>query len=347
MTKTMKALVLEEYNKLVYKDMPVPGISETEVLIEVKACGICGSDVHGMDGSSGRRHTPLIMGHEASGIIVARGEQVSSFSEGDRVTFDSTIYCGKCFYCRKGLINLCDNRRVLGVSPKEYRQHGAFAQYVVVPEHILYRLPDGLSFEQAAMVEPVSIAFHAVNLTPISLNDSVVVIGAGMVGLFVVQALRAAGCGTIIAVDIEQSKLDTALKLGADHGLLAGAVDVPEAVRGLTENHGAALAVEVVGNTAAVNTAISSLRKGGSLTIIGNLSPTVEFPLQEVVTRQISVNGSCSSCGEYPACLDLIARGVINVDKMISKVAPLAEGADWFRRLYNQEKGLMKVILQP
>ena len=347
MTKTMKALVLEEYNKLVYKDMPVPGISETEVLIEVKACGICGSDVHGMDGSSGRRHTPLIMGHEASGIIVARGEQVSSFSEGDRVTFDSTIYCGKCFYCRKGLINLCDNRRVLGVSPKEYRQHGAFAQYVVVPEHILYRLPDGLSFEQAAMVEPVSIAFHAVNLTPISLNDSVVVIGAGMVGLFVVQALRAAGCGTIIAVDIEQSKLDTALKLGADHGLLAGAVDVPEAVRGLTENHGAVLAVEVVGNTAAVNTAISSLRKGGSLTIIGNLSPTVEFPLQEVVTRQISVNGSCSSCGEYPACLDLIARGVINVDEMISKVAPLAEGADWFRRLYNQEKGLMKVILQP
>jgi L-iditol 2-dehydrogenase len=347
MTKTMKALVLEEYNKLVYKDMPVPGISETEVLIEVKACGICGSDVHGMDGSSGRRHTPLIMGHEASGIIVARGEQVSSFSEGDRVTFDSTIYCGKCFYCRKGLINLCDNRRVLGVSPKEYRQHGAFAQYVVVPEHILYRLPDGLSFEQAAMVEPVSIAFHAVNLTPISLNDSVVVIGAGMVGLFVVQALRAAGCGTIIAVDIEQSKLDTALKLGADHGLLAGAVAVPEAVRGLTENHGAALAVEVVGNTAAVNTAISSLRKGGSLTIIGNLSPTVEFPLQEVVTRQISVNGSCSSCGEYPACLDLIARGVINVDEMISKVAPLAEGADWFRRLYNQEKGLMKVILQP
>jgi L-iditol 2-dehydrogenase len=347
MTKTMKALVLEEYNKLVYKDMPVPGISETEVLIEVKACGICGSDVHGMDGSSGRRHTPLIMGHEASGIIVARGEQVSSFSEGDRVTFDSTIYCGKCFYCRKGLINLCDNRRVLGVSPKEYRQHGAFAQYVVVPEHILYRLPDGLSFEQAAMVEPVSIAFHAVNLTPISLNDSVVVIGAGMVGLFVVQALRAAGCGTIIAVDIEQSKLDTALKLGADHGLLAGAVDVPEAVRGLTENHGAALAVEVVGNTAAVNTAISSLRKDGSLTIIGNLSPTVEFPLQEVVTRQISVNGSCSSCGEYPACLDLIARGVINVDEMISKVAPLAEGADWFRRLYNQEKGLMKVILQP
>ncbi len=347
MRADMKALVLEEYNRLVYKDMPVPGIGDRDVLIEVKACGICGSDVHGMDGSSGRRHTPLIMGHEASGVIVETGSRVKAFSTGDRVTFDSTIYCGECFFCRKGLINLCDNRRVLGVSPKEYRQHGAFAQYVAVPEHILYRLPDTLSFEQAAMVEPVSIAFHAINLTPISLNDSAVVIGAGMVGLFVVQALRAAGCGTIIAVDLEQGKLDMAQKLGADHGLLAGQIDVPEAVRNLTGNRGATLAVEVVGNTAALNTAISSLRKGGALTIVGNLAPTVEFPLQEVVTRQISINGSCSSCGEYPACLDLIARGVINVDEMISAVAPLADGADWFRRLYGQEKGLMKVLLVP
>ncbi len=343
----MKALVLEEYNKLTYKDMPEPEIKDNEVLIEVKACGICGSDVHGMDGSSGRRHTPLIMGHEASGVIVKRGSEVTSFSEGDRVTFDSTIYCGQCFYCRQGLINLCDNRLVLGVSPPEYKQHGAFAQYVAVPEHILYRLPDNLSFEQAAMVEPVSIAFHAVALTPISLNNSAVVIGSGMVGIFVIQALRAAGCGTIIAVDLEQNKLDLALKLGADHALLADQVNVADEVQKLTAGRGAHIAIEVVGNTAAVNTAISSLRKGGALTIVGNLAATVEFPLQEVVTRQISVTGSCSSCGEYPACLDMIARGTINVDALISKVAPLAEGAQWFDRLYNQEKGLMKVILAP
>ena len=343
----MKALVLEEYNKLVYKDMPTPRIEDNEVLVEVKACGICGSDVHGMDGSSGRRHTPLIMGHEASGVIVKRGSAVTGFEEGHRVTFDSTIYCGTCFYCRQGLINLCDNRRVLGVSPAEYRQHGAFAQYVAVPEHILYRLPDNLSFVQAAMVEPVSIAFHAVSLTPISLNDSAVVIGSGMVGIFVVQALRAAGCGTVIAVDLEQSKLDLALKLGADHGLLAGEVVVPEEVRKLTDGRGANIAIEVVGNTIAVNSAIGSLRKGGALTIVGNLAPTVEFPLQEVVTRQISVAGSCSSSGEYPACLDMIARGVVNVDALVSKIAPLSEGAEWFRKLYNQEENLMKVILTP
>jgi L-iditol 2-dehydrogenase len=343
----MKALVLEEYNKLVYRDMPDPQINDNEVLIEVKACGICGSDVHGMDGSSGRRHPPLIMGHEASGVIVDRGSAVRDFEPGVRVTFDSTIYCGSCYYCRKGLINLCDNRRVLGVSPPEYRQHGAFAQFVAVPEHILYRLPDNLSFVQAAMVEPVSIAFHAVALTPISLGDSAVVIGSGMVGIFVIQALRAAGCGQVIAVDLEQSKVDLAVELGADIGLRADKVEVTEEVQRLTDGKGANIAVEVVGNTAAVNAAIGSLRKGGALTIVGNLAATVDFPLQEVVTRQISVAGSCSSCGEYPACLDMIAKGIINVEALISKVAPLAEGTEWFKRLYSQEEGLMKVILTP
>ncbi|MBD3306840.1 alcohol dehydrogenase catalytic domain-containing protein [candidate division KSB3 bacterium] len=343
----MKALVLEEYNKLVYQDMPEPSIEANEVLIEVKACGICGSDVHGMDGSSGRRIPPIIMGHEASGVIVKTGSEVKNFAEGDRVTFDSTIYCGECFFCRQGQINLCDNRRVLGVSPGEYRQHGAFAEYVAVPERILYRLPENLSFQQAAMVEPVSIAVHAVELTPISLNDTAVVVGAGMIGVFVIQALQAAGCGTVIAVDLDQNKLDLATKLGADQVLKADEVDVTKEVAALTQNRGAHIALEVVGNTAALNTAVSSLRKGGFLTAVGNLAPTVDFPIQAIVTRQISVVGSCASCGEYPACLDMIADGTIKVDALISKVAPLSEGAEWFDRLYRQEPGLMKVLLEP
>jgi len=343
----MKALVLEEYHKFVYKEMPEPEIAANEVLIQVKACGICGSDVHGMDGSSGRRIPPIIMGHEASGIIIKRGSRVRNFSEGDRVTFDSTIYCGQCFYCRQGQINLCDDRRVLGVSPGEYRQHGAFAEYVAVPEHILYRLPDHLSFQHAAMVEPVSIAVHAVEITPISLDDTAVVVGAGMVGVFVIQALRVAGCGKVIAVDIDQRKLDFALQLGADEGLRADLVDVQAEVSKMTQGRGANIALEVVGNTAALNTAISSVRKGGIVTVVGNLAPTVDFPLQSVVTRQITVNGSCASCGEYPACLNMIADGKIKVETLISSVAPLSEGAAWFDRLYNKEPGLMKVILEP
>ena len=343
----MKALVLKEYQKFVYEDVPEPEIGKDDVLIQVNVCGICGSDVHGVDGSTGRRIPPLIMGHEASGVIVRRGEQVKESSVGDRVTFDSTIYCGTCYFCRRGQINLCDNRRVLGVSCDEYRQHGAFAEYVAVPQHILYPMPEGLSFEQAAMVEPVSIAVHAVELTPISLNDTAVVVGSGMIGLLVIQALRAAGCGQVIAVDLDQSKLELALQLGADEALKVGQCDIPAAVQELTHGRGADVAFEVVGNTNALHTAIYSLKKGGALTIVGNLAASVELPLQIAVTRQIRIIGSCASCGEYPACLDMIAQGKINVDVLMSRVAPLAEGAQWFERLYNGEQGLMKVLLKP
>jgi L-iditol 2-dehydrogenase len=343
----MKALVLEEYNRLVYKDMPEPHVGPEDVLIQVKACGICGSDIHGMDGSTGRRIPPLIMGHEASGIVAAVGQNVSDWNVGDRVTFDSTVYCGKCFFCRQGAINLCDNRRVLGVSCGDYRQHGALAEYLAVPQHIVYRLPEGLSFSQATLVEGLSIAVHAVERTAISLNDTAVVVGAGMIGLLVIQSLRAAGCGRIIAVDLDQGRLDLACRLGADEGFNPDSGDVVAQVYERTGNRGADIAFEVVGISPTLQLAIKSLRKGGVLTLVGNLSPTTEFPLQSVVTRELTLNGSCASRGEYPACLDMIARGVINVDVMISAVAPLAEGAAWFKRLYRGEPGLMKVVLSP
>lgn len=343
----MKALVLNQYNKFDYQEMDKPEISPRDVLIQVKAAGICGSDVHGMDGSTGRRQPPLIMGHEASGIITQKGDEVTHWKSGDRVTFDSTIYCGRCGFCRRGKINLCTDRRVLGVSCDEYRQHGAFAEYVAVPQHTLYALPENLTFEQAAMAEPLSIAFHAVGRGQVSLNDTAVVVGAGMIGLLVIQTLRTAGCGRIIAVDLDQDKLDLARKLGADVGLLADEGQVPDRVAQLTRGRGADVAFEAVGITASVTTAVASLRKGGVLTLVGNLSSKVEMPLQAVVTREITLNGSCASCGEYPACLDMIARGRIDVNALISVTAPLHEGDQWFQRLYAKEPGLMKVILVP
>ena len=343
----MKALVLKEYNKLVYDDVPEPQIGPDDVLIHVKACGICGSDVHGMDGSTGRRLPPIVMGHEASGIIARLGKNVKNWKTGDRVTFDSTVSCGNCHFCRKGKINLCDNRKVLGVSCEEYRCDGAFAEYIAVPARILYRLPDTLTFEQATFTEPLSVATHAVNRTPKSRNDTAVVVGAGMVGLLVVQALRAADCGKIIAVDIDQNRLDLACKLGADIGLRADQCDVKKEVLRITDNLGADIALEVVGFTETVKTAEAVLRKGGALTLVGNFSPTVDWPLQSVVTREISVFGSYISCGEYPACLEMMASGAINVDALTSATAPLAEGAAWFKRLYDKEQGLMKVILTP
>ncbi|HKA01920.1 MAG TPA: galactitol-1-phosphate 5-dehydrogenase, partial [Candidatus Solibacter sp.] len=310
----MNALLLKEYMHLEMVEMPVPEIGPEEVLVRVRACGICGSDVHGLDGSTGRRLPPLVMGHEAAGEVVATGAAVVDLTPGDRVTFDSTVYCGSCFFCTRGDVNLCDRREVLGVSPGPYRRHGAFAEYVAVPRRIMYRLPDTLSYEQAALIEAVSVAVHAVNLTPIRLGDTAVVVGSGMIGLLTMQAARLAGCSRVIAIDPDESRLKLAKEMGASEAITPK--DAPQGVGDV--------ALECVGATDPIKTAIASVRKGGAVTLVGNIAPNIDLPLQAVVTRQIRLQGSCASCGEYPASIDLMARGLIRVDPLISAVAPLS-----------------------
>jgi L-iditol 2-dehydrogenase len=343
----MKALILKEYNKFAYEDMPEPQPGPHNVLVQVRACGICGSDVHGMDGSTGRRIPPLIMGHEASGVIARVGDEVTGWTEGDRVTFDSTVYPLDDWYTQHGWYNLSDNRQVLGVSCTDYRRDGAFAEYVSVPEHILYRVPDSISFNQAALVEPISVCLHALDLTPLRLHDRALVVGSGIIGLFMVQILRAAGCSQIIAIDLEDHKLAFAERLGATTTLNPRRDDISGSVHDLTEGRGADIAFEAVGMTATVKTAVENVRKGSTVTLIGNLAPWVELPLQWVVTRQIRLQGSCGIRGEYPAALGMIEKGLINVDILISATAPLADGAEWFHRLSEPGNDLMKVILNP
>jgi threonine dehydrogenase-like Zn-dependent dehydrogenase len=343
----MKALVLKEYKRFACEEVPAPEAGPADVIVAVKACGICGSDVHGMDGSTGRRRPPIIMGHEAAGVITSIGSGVTGWAAGDRVTFDSTIYCGHCEFCRRGLINLCDHRRVLGVSCEDYRQNGAFADFVAVPQHILYRLPDDLAFEHAALVEPFAIALHAIRRAPPTLNGTVAVVGAGMIGLALVQALSQAGCGRLIAVDIADDKLALAAKCGATNTINSVTEDAPAAILRLTQGLGADLAFEAVGVPATVDLALRCLRKGGTATLVGNVTPKIEFPLQIAVTRELTIHGSCASQGEYPACLDMLARGALRAAPLISATAPLADGADWFDRLYRKEAGLLKVVLKP
>ncbi len=343
----MKALVLTEYNSLVYKYMPDPTILPDEVLVQVKACGICGSDVHGMDGSTGRRIPPLIMGHEASGVIVETRESVKGWNPGDRVTFDSTVFPLNDWFTLQGKYNLSDNREVLGVSPGTYKRHGAFAEYVAIPQHILYRLPENVTFAQAAMVEPVAVALHALSLSRIKTGESCFVIGTGMIGLFIVQTAAISGAAEVIAVDVNPDKLDLAKTLGATHIINADKENASDIILQLTNGRGADCAFEAVGISQTVQNAIDWVRKGGRVILVGNLSKNINFPLQSVVTREITVQGSCAIRGEYEAALKLIDSGKVKVDPLISKIAPLSEGPDWFNRLYRKEPGLNKVILVP
>ncbi|HEV2133603.1 MAG TPA: galactitol-1-phosphate 5-dehydrogenase [Terracidiphilus sp.] len=343
----MKALLLSENSHLEMAELPQPAFGRDEVLVRVAACGICGSDVHGYDGSSGRRIPPLVMGHEAAGTVAAVGGEVTGYKEGDRVTFDSTVYCGECDFCRRDEANLCDNRQVIGVSCGDYRRHGAFADYVVVPARILYHLPDNFAFTEAAMLEAVSVALHAVRVSEVQRGSSALVIGAGMIGLLTLQAARAAGCGKVFIADVDATRLELARQLGADETLHRSGEELVAEVKKLTGGQGVDVSYEAVGRNETVSAAIDATRKGGTVTLIGNIRPEVTLPLQKVVSRQIRLQGSCASAGEYPQAIEMIADGRIKVKPLITAVASLEEGPQWFERLHAGEPNLMKVVLSP
>ena len=343
----MRALELISTSTFDVVEKPIPEPGPDDLLVAVRACGICGSDIHGMDGSSGRRIPPLVMGHEAAGVIERCGLNVTGWTKGDRVTFDSTIYCGECSYCRAGHVNLCENREVLGVSTPDFSRQGAFADYVVVPSRVCHRIPDDLSFEEAAFAEPVSVALHAVNRVGITEGESAVVIGAGLIGLLVIQSLRRAGCSNIIAIDLAEERLELAQQLGATSAFRPDYEDLPAVLRSLTGDDGPDVVMEVVGISPTVELAVETARKGGRVCLVGNLAPTVQFPLQAAVTRELDIFGSCAINGEYPDAIAAIASGDIDVRSLTSCVVPLAEGASWFARLEDGKESLLKVILRP
>lgn len=287
------------------------------------------------------------MGHEAAGTVERVGARVKDLSPGARVTFDSTVSCGSCQYCARGQTNLCDARRVLGVSCAEYRRDGAFAEFISVPARIVYPLPNPMPFEHAAMIEAVSVAVHAVDRHVPDPASHVLVIGCGMIGLLVIQVLKARGCERVIAADVDPTRLPLARRLGATSVADASTENVVEVVSHATDRRGVDHAFEAVGRAETVDMSVRCVRKGGAVTLIGNLAPTVPMPLQTVVTREISLLGSCASSGEYPACIELMTSGAVDVAPLISATAPLEEGPVWFDRLHRGGHGLMKVILTP
>ena len=343
----MKALVLEEYGHFVYRDWPTPVPGPGEVLIRVKACAVCGSDVHGMDGSTGRRRPPLIMGHEAAGVIEALGEGVTDHTVGERVTFDSTVYCGQCPACKAGLINLCEHRQVLGVSCEEYRRHGAMAEYLTVPAYILYPLPDKVSFVQASLVEPMSVAYHGVMQAPVPTEGVAMVVGCGTIGILAIQVLKGLGVPAVIGVDVEDRRRELAKKAGASAVINSRTENAHERIAAATAGKGPDVSYDMTGIAATVLQCIEETKENGHVVFVGNLAKEVTIPLQKVILKQLGLHGSCASAGEYPECLKLIAEGKAKAEEIVSGCFPLAEGDRWIHKVYDREDGLDKIVLIP
>ena len=263
------------------------------------------------------------------------------------MTFDSTVYPLIDWYTLDGKYNLSDNREVIGVSPGDYRRNGAFAEYLSIPSHILYRIPDTVTYEQAAMVEAVAVALHAVNISKLRAGEKCLVVGAGMIGISLIKLLKLSGASLIISVDINNGRLEQAKLAGADIALNSEVKEIQGILEEHTQGRGVDVSFEAVGSSSSFKLSIDALRKGGRAVLVGNLTPTVEFPLQKVVTHELQILGSCAIRGEYEIVLNLLKSGKLMVDDQISVIAPLSEGAVWFDRLYRREGNLNKVILVP
>lgn len=342
----MKALLLTSPGVLTYTEVSKPECGPDEVRVRVHACSICGSDVHGYTGEGGRRLPPVIMGHEASGEIECIGSEISSdvWKAGDRVTFDSTQYCGTCWFCRNGMHNLCTFRRILGVSCEDYKANGAMAEYVTVKAHTLYRIPDAVTWEEASLIEPFAVGMHAVSLAGSLTGQTTVIIGAGTIGLMTLLAAKTQSPKAIFVAAHHEERRQNAREMGADEAFESDS-KFPQIVKKQTEGRGADIIFDSVGNESSIRTALSSVRNGGTIVVIGNMAKDITFPLQECVVRQIRLQFSYSSAGEYDTCLKMIQDKKVNLTPFLQVQIPLAEGADLFAQLKSKASGILKGIL--
>jgi L-iditol 2-dehydrogenase len=338
----MRALVFRGAGEMPVEERPDPLAGPGQVVIAVRASGICGSDVHGFKGATGRRRIGVVMGHEAAGEIVELGPDVDGARIGDRVVLRSILPCGRCDRCRHGQPNICLDRQGMGM-----HFDGAYAERIAVPETLAVPIPDGLTFETAALAEPLAVAMHAVAITPLERDDTVVIVGAGAIGLLTLLAIRERHVRTVIVTDRDRHRLDLAATLDADLTIDVDSADPVEAVAAATGGRGADVVFEAVGIAPTVAQSIATARPGGQVTWIGNSAPEVPLSMQQLVTRELTIRGAYGFVDEFDGAIDALATGRIDAGRLIEHIAPLEDGPDLFRRLAAGTMPAAKVVLVP
>ncbi|OGN92573.1 MAG: alcohol dehydrogenase [Chloroflexi bacterium RBG_19FT_COMBO_49_13] len=344
MANMMKAAVFEKIGVIKVKEVPVPEIGENDVLIKVKNTGICGTDWSIYNGWYSADKLPMIAGHEFSGIVAKVGKNVKGVSEGDRVTCDINMSCGKCFYCIKGEKLLCDSFTQLGI-----HTDGTFAEYVKAPAALLHKLPDNMSFEEGAFIEPVSCVIHAAKAMDACLGSSVAIIGCGLGVLHARMAVLRA-CAPVIIFGDNRKRLRIAKDMGADYAIHIDDVADPVAeVMKLTHGRGADYAIEAVGTVKTYEQAFAMLRRGGRLSSFGITGEQDVMNIRpfEFVLGEKKITGSCAGVGsDWPDAITLISNGRINPKPLFSMKVPL-EDLEWALHELRKDPSLFKIFVSP
>ena len=335
----MKAAVIKSPYEVEIVEKGLPEIKEGEALISVKICGICGSDLHVYRGKHPFVKEPRVPGHEFSGVV-AEGD---IYSRGEAVTVEPLIPCGKCDLCIRGEYNVCRDLKVIGI-----HVDGAMAEYVKVPEDRIYRLPKGVSFKEGALIEPLAVAVHIVRRAKVSLNDDVLILGAGPIGLLVLQVAKLLGVKRIFITDVVDYRLDLAEKLGADYTINASVDSVEEVVYKATNGLGVDIAIEVAGAPNTPLQAVKLTKPHGRVVIVGFFEePRVPMDMTEIVAKELEIVGSRVYWHDFKTAIDLVARRVINVKRIVTHSFPLEDVAKAFevadKKLYNAVKVLVLI----
>jgi 2-desacetyl-2-hydroxyethyl bacteriochlorophyllide A dehydrogenase len=343
----MKALVYHGVHDIRLEDVDRPQLRNgDDVCIRVKAVSICGSDLSGYKGTSKFRVAPLIMGHEFAGDIAAVGPAVAGIQVGQRVTVNPSVPCGTCHNCQAGRRNLCQHRKNVGTTMPAGKCDGAMAEYVCVPAATVIPLPDTLSYEEAALLEPLGVSLRAVKRAGPLAGEAVAVVGAGPIGLLAMQCAKQLGAATVVGLDVLDERLETARQCGADLVVNSKRDPVP-AVLAVTAHRGVAVAIDAVGVSDSVGQCLQIVRDAGTIVVIGLAARQLSLDTFDFVCREITLRGSYTFRGEIEEGMELAAAGRINLRGMITSVLPLADGPAVFARLAAGQTSDVKVILQP
>jgi L-iditol 2-dehydrogenase len=339
----MQAAVFYGIRDLKIQDVKLRKLKSNEVLLKVYACGICGTDVHIYEGSEGSATVfpPVILGHEFSGEVCEIGDDVKNIKIGKRVCIDPNIYCGKCGYCRKGQVHLCDQLTAIGVTID-----GGFAEYCIVPENQTYILPENVSYEEGALSEPIACCLHGIDRAEINPGDTVLVIGGGTIGLIMLQLAKIAGATRLLLREPVKEKRELALKLGADVVLDPLREDFEQAIQSHTQN-GVDVAIECVGRKETMEQAIQSARKGGIVMMFGLTPPNCEIPLKpfDLFRRELTIKSSFINPFTQARAVELLGSGCVNVKELISRVVSLENLLNMFEN--DDVRKMGKVIVKP
>jgi len=316
----MKAAVFTGRRKVQVRDVPVPRVREDEVLIKVKAVGICGTDIHIFKGEYFTEF-PVIPGHEFSGVVEKAGKQVRYFKEGDRVTADPNIFCESCYFCKRNLQNHCQNLRVIGVSGSQAQ--GAFAEYVAVPYKNVFALDKGVSFEQGAFVEPLACIAHGMDMAQVRFGSEVLIVGAGPIGLLLLQSLKAYGGSRVVVLDLDKKKLKTARELGADLALQADGKERAR-IREIAP-HGFDYVVDATGIPRIIQESLGYLKKAGTYLLFGVCPKDSKITVNpyKIFLSDWKIVGSFAIRKNFSQSVNLLSSGKIKTEKLVSLRFPI------------------------